>query len=290
MRTLVQKYPALLVAVFTLCWAVVEVIGPATSVSAYQVVWSRYGVHLAFMLLAFGPRYGTTLVRTPRIGSQVLSSLCMLGMPISFIWAMQRLPGRDVLPLLWLAPLFVVILSSVLTREERPNLWTWGAALAGFAGVLAIYQPDGGMLHLSAVLGVGTAFCLALYLIVVRSMRHERVWTKLFHTALWVFLVLSLVVWRVWQTPTLKGMVALVMIGLLGWLGLYALDTALELATPAALAPALYTQVVWEELLVFAHGGLPHTGRLLTGLLLVAVAAAATLFPRIRRLPAPQTT
>jgi drug/metabolite transporter (DMT)-like permease len=290
MRGLVRKYPALLVAVFTLCWAVVEVIGSAAGVSAYQVVWSRYAVHLAFMLLAFGPRYGTALVRTPRIGRQVLSSLCMLGMPVSFIWTMQRLPSRDAMPLLWLSPLFVVVLSSILTRDEGPGKRAWGAAFVGLVGVFAIYQPDGGMLHPSAVLGVATAFCLALYLIIVRSMRHELVWTKLFHTALWVFLVLGLVVSHVWRTPTVKGMLALVTIGLLGWLGLYALDTALELATPAELAPALYTQVVWEELLVFAHGGIPHTARLLTGLLLVAVAGASTFISHIRRLPAPQTT
>lgn len=273
----VRQHPAILVATFTLCWASVELVASAAGVSSYEVVWTRYGVHLAFMLLAFGPRKGAALVRTTRPASQIAASLLMLGMPLCFIWAMQRVPAHDTMSLLWLAPLLAITASLLLLREH-PSPWAWGAAVIGFIGILVIYAPDGSIVQPSALFGVMAALCLALYLVVVRSMRSEPVFTKLFHTALWVFAVLSLFIATVWKTPTIHGIIAMVIIGLLGWTGLYALDTALERSTPAKLAPALYSQVVWEELLTFVHGGVPHSVRLLGGVALVAMAALSTLF------------
>ena len=81
----VVRHPVVLVSVFTFGWAFVENFGSASGVSAYQVVWTRYGVHLALMALVFGPRHGTALVRTAEPAREMICSLLMLGMPLFFI-------------------------------------------------------------------------------------------------------------------------------------------------------------------------------------------------------------
>ena len=225
-----------------------EIVGPAAGVSAYQVVWTRYGVHLTFMLLLFGPRRGTELVRTRRLGSQIVASLLMLGMPLSFIWELQRMSVPDASVVFWIAPALIVLIS-ILTHKQYGGFATIAATLVGLLGAILICSPDASVFRRAAVLGVGMAGCFALYMVVVRSMQHEPIVTKLFHTALWVFLSLTIGLPMFWKTPTARGMLAMTAIGLLGWLGLLALDLAIEAMPIGLLAPVLYTQLVWDMLI-----------------------------------------
>ena len=55
-RQLLPDRPALGVGMFTLCWAMMEIIAPTTGVSPYQIVWTRYGVHLIVLALLVGRR------------------------------------------------------------------------------------------------------------------------------------------------------------------------------------------------------------------------------------------
>ena len=79
-------------------WAVVENLGGLVprGDSPVQTVWSRYLVHLLFMLIAFGPREGRALVRTRCFGLQVSRALLMVGMPACFIWGAILLPMQIV--------------------------------------------------------------------------------------------------------------------------------------------------------------------------------------------------
>jgi drug/metabolite transporter (DMT)-like permease len=267
------------VAAFTLCWAVVETIGPAAGVSAYQVVWTRYGVHLAFMLLVFGPRYGKDLVRTSHPGRQVVASLLMLGMPLCFIWGAQRMPVQDETAALWLAPVIVVGISGAIGWSYG-GLRTIVATAIGFAGAMLICAPDAGLFRRAACLGIGAALCLSLYMVVMRTMAHERIITKLLHTALWVWLVLTLGVPSFWTTPTVHGAIAMAAIGLLGWLGLLALDVAIAATPVGALAPILYTQLVWAVVLARLTGQVTLTAKEEGGIALVLIAGGLALFRR----------
>jgi len=172
----------------------------------------------------------------------------MLGMPLSFIWELQRMSVPDASVVFWIAPALIVLIS-IVARMQYGGLTTIGATLVGLVGAILICSPDAGVFRRAAVLGVGMAGCFALYMVVVRSMQHEPILTKLFHTALWVFLSLTIGLPMFWKTPTVRGMVAMIVIGLLGWLGLLALDLAIEVMPIGLLAPVLYTQLVWDMLI-----------------------------------------
>jgi drug/metabolite transporter (DMT)-like permease len=277
-KALIAKYPALPVAVFTLCWAIVEVLGSAANVSAYQVVWTRYGVHLAFMLLVFGPRHGSDLVRTARPGRQVFASLLMLGMALCFIWALQRMSMQDAFAALWLAPAMILVISAALRRPVG-GMRTVIATAVGLVGAILMCAPDAGVIRRATVLALGAALCLSLYTFVVRSMPRERIVTKLFHTALWVWVALTFALPTFWRRPTIRGMVAMSAIGLLGWIGLLALDLAIEATPVGALAPVLYTELVWAAAIAWFMGQpLGRRGEL--GAVLVVGAAVMALVRR----------
>lgn len=272
--------PGLLVMVFTFCWAAVELVGSATGVSAYQVVWTRYGIHLALIALLFGPRHGVKLVRTAEPLREVLCSLMMLGMPLCFIWALSRMVPGDALAVFWIAPVLIII-SSAAFGEQHAGGRTVIAGLAGLVGALLINRPDLGVLRPAAVLAFGMAICFALYVVEMRTIRRDPVLVKLSHTALWVFVALCFVQPFVWQTPTVRGLAAMATIGALGLVGLFALDSAIEAAPPAIIAPLFYTQLLWETLL-HSRLQLLHEPRQLAGTVLIVLAGVVALAWRAR--------
>ena len=265
--------PALLVSVFTCCWAVVELIGPATGVSAYQVVWTRYGVHLLLLTLLFGRSRGVSLVRTSQPVTEIICSLLMLGMPLCFIWALSRMSMSDALAVFWTAPLMIITITAVMGGEYG-GMRTIFACVAGLIGAVLICRPDFGVLRPAALLALGMAACFAFYVVGMGSLRGDPILVKLFHTGLWVFAALTLVQPFVWHTPSTRGLVAMIAIGALGWVGLYALDQAIEAASPALIAPVFYTQLAWETLLE-SREQLMHQPRALAGIIIVLAAASA---------------
>jgi drug/metabolite transporter (DMT)-like permease len=266
----IRFYAIAMMCASVFLWAAIETIGsyiPA-AYSPYQTVWALYATHLLFMMAVLGPRYQTKLVYTKRLGMQLLRSLLMLGMPVFFILAAQRMPLKDVLSIFWVSPMMVIAFSALL--GERVSLTYWAAVIGGFAGVLIVSRPDGGVLQL-AVLPLGMALCFSLYQVMTRMMRAEDTLPSLFYTAGGVFVLLSFGMPSFWQTPTLESALLMVSIGLVGFLGLFTLDKACEMAPASIVAPFAYTQPIWIIILSYLASG-QFPGRLaILGVLTIIV-------------------
>lgn len=274
---------ALFLAGFSALWAVGETAVPSSGVSLYQVVWTRYAVHLAALLILFAPRQGVAaLVRTPRLGRQIGRSLLMLGMPLSFIFGMSRMPHGNMLGVFWVAPILIVAFA-VVRRESFGGIATLASLAAGLLGAWLVLRPDRDILTVDAVFPMAMALCLALYVRVTGQMRHEAILPKLIHTALWVFIALGLALPFYWITPSASGWLSLVAIGLLGLVGLYLLDRAVDAERPAALAPVLYLTVVFDVLLRWGLRGTTPSRLGLLGILLIGLAVVPVLLGVGRR-------
>ena len=288
-RKLLAERPALGVGTFTLCWAIMEIIAPTTGLSPYEIVWTRYGIHLIVMALLVGRRQGLSLVKTRQPGREVLASLLMLGMPVCFVLAARRMPVQDTLAIFWTAPALILAFGAVLGQSfGGPR--TVIAVMLGLTGALLITKPDAHLVRPAAVFALGMSACFALYVVLMGTMSRDAIPTKLFHTALWVFVILTLDLPRFWHMPTARGFVGLGAIALLGLGGLYLLDAALETATPASIAPLLYTQVAWDATLHMARhfealGQLPDRATLV-GTAIVFAVAAPIVFRRRTTTPA----
>jgi drug/metabolite transporter (DMT)-like permease len=101
--------------------------------------------------------------------------------------------------------------------------------------------------------------------------------TRLFHTALWVFAALSLWVLPQWQPMSGKAWIALGFVGACGFLGLYALDTAVDAGPPEAIVAVLYMQPLLSAALELATRHDPLRRSALLGALLVMLAVFATV-------------
>jgi drug/metabolite transporter (DMT)-like permease len=140
-------------------------------------------------------------------------------------------------------------------------------------------RPDGGPIGWNALLPLGMGVCFAVYQILTRALRADSHSVRLFHTALWVFIALSCYVPFVWQTPSWRGCAVMGTIGLLGWVGLYALDLAVDAAPPAAYAGFAFLQLVWSALLESAVHGFAPAGVQVAGMLLIVATLACYGIP-----------
>lgn len=258
------------------CFSVVELTGTqlVRDVSPYQLVWTRYAVHLLFMVVVLGPRYKTRLVRTARLRLQITRSLTMLGMPLSFIIAVTAMPANDVWSVYWLSPLIALGFSVLILREAAGRLF-WAIGGLGFGAMLLIFRIDSGALSLASLFAVSMGACLSLHLTLSRILREDHPLTSLFHTALWVFISLSFVMPFVWKPPSLTSLVGMVIIGLVGALGLYALARSGELVPLPIVASFAYSEALWTLLLNLILFGILPGIRTIVG---VAVICGITLY------------
>jgi drug/metabolite transporter (DMT)-like permease len=221
-----------------------------------QVVWCRYAVHLATLVLLFGWHHPQRLWRTARPAYQLGRSMMMLIMPASFVLALSAgVVPSTTWAVFWLSPLFVVVIARGLLGE-RTSSRTWAAVVLGVAAVEAVLRPSLpsslGLLTLPAVMGLS----FGVYVVMTRSLATEETLANLFYTAFGVFLMLTPLMPVVWVTPTAHDALVLIAIGLLGLVVLLALDRSASLVPVSFTVPVLYLQVVSVAALDLVSGHL----------------------------------
>ena len=226
-------------ALFCVLFVVVEQLANFITVSAYQTVWTRYGVHLVVLALITARR-PSVLVTTRRPVLQIGCSLCMLGMPLGYIVAIEAGSMAAVNGVFWLSPLMALAVCA--WAGERVDRRLWLVSLGGWLSALLLThaRPPLGLRVLGGA-GVAAA-CFALYLVGMRLLAGETTASKLFYTAAGVFVVLSLVLGRFYRRPDAVSLLAMIAIGLSGLGALLALDRALELAPASVVAPMTFVQ------------------------------------------------
>lgn len=253
-----------------LCFSLVEITGThlISNISPIQIVWTRYAFHLLFMVVFLGPRYKTTLVRTSRLPVQIIRSLTMLAMPLCFILAASFMPIHDVWSLQWASPLMMLGLSTFVLHEPT-SFRQLVIAGFGYTGMLLALRTDAGILSPFALFALGAGASLSLHLMLSRMLRTDHPLSSLFHTALWVFIVLGFVIPFVWATPSLTSLLGMLLVGLVGALGLFALARSGELVPLPVVAVFAYTEAFWSLLLNALLFGMLPGKRAMVGVALI---------------------
>lgn len=273
-----SRYSMLLMIAFVALWAGVDAIALLLSrpYPPIQVVWTRYAVHLSFMLLVWGWREPLSLVATRRPVFQVARSLLMLIMPMAYILGVSRgMDSGTLLSFFWVAPLLVLAFA-VLFLHERVSSLMWVAGAVAALGAALLNNPHAPPSVRSLVWPLSMALAFSLYVVMTRSLRTESPRANMFYTALGVFLSVCPLMHSVWVTPTLHDFTVMAAIGLLGCAGLFCLDRLTDAAPVSDSAALMGTQVVFTLGTAAEFGRLHSTPELWTGLVLVAVAALLT--------------
>lgn len=104
----------------------------------------RYSGNLLLMVLILGPREGRRIAETQRTGLVIVRSVSLASASLCFGMALTFMPVAETTAINFLAPILVVSVAGHLLGE-RVGCIGWMAALLGFAGVLLIARPGGGL-------------------------------------------------------------------------------------------------------------------------------------------------
>lgn len=267
-----------------LCFSLLELVClPLVSgITLYQVVWSRYALHLLLMIVVLGPRYKTKIVRTHHLSLQIVRSLTMVAMPVCAILATQHMPSEDMWSVYWLSPLIMLGLSVFIMREPAGPI-RWVAALVGFVGMMLVLQPGPGIFSRALPLAIATGLAVSLHLMFSRILRDDNPLASLFHTALWVFVVMSFFVPVILVLPTLRAMFGVTVIAVVGLIALFALARSGELAPLPVVATFSYTEGIWRFFVNLLFFGLLPNSLALLGTLIIIVVTGYMLLHELRQ-------
>ncbi len=221
------------------------------------IVWARYFFHLVLVLIALGPRLGLGLVRTRRLGVQLVRGLMLAGSTLFFVFAIKQMPLAETSSITFIAPVLVTLMAAFFLKEKVDTA-RWLAVAGGFAGVLIIIRPGGGVFSWASLLPLCCATCFACYQILTRKLANlESPYTSIFYSGLVGSVLMSFTLPYVWVWPqSLIHGLLFIIIGIIGGLSHLILIKAYDYAPASRLAPFSYTQLIWVSLsgyLVFGH-------------------------------------
>ena len=213
------------------------------------IVWARYVFHLLLVVIALGPRLGLNLVRTRRLGAQLVRGLLLAGSTLFFVFGIKQLPLAETSSITFIAPVLVTLMAAFVLKE-KVELARWLAVAGGFIGVLIIIRPGSGVFTWASVLPLGSAACFACYQILTRKIANlESPYTSIFYAGLVGSVMMSFALPYVWTVPQNLGHGLLfIVIGIIGGASHLILIKAYDYAPASRLAPFSYTQLIWVML------------------------------------------
>lgn len=213
-------------------------------VPVLQIVWARmaFGAVLTapLALRAAGPRG----LWPERAGIHSLRAVLLILATFMFFAALKFLPIADALAVFFVQPLVVTALSPVILREHvGPR--RWAAVAVGFIGTLIIIRPGLQAFNPGTALAFGAGCALALYFLLTRRIAgRDAAMVTTFRTSLLGTLIVSALVWLVWQPPTPEQWALFVALGLISTLGHGLIVMAYDHAEASLLAPLAYTEMI----------------------------------------------
>ncbi len=268
----------LLTCVVALIFACMDSLAKALAVlhGVVLMTWMRYLVQAVLLGGWLWSRQGSAAFRLNCPQLQVVRGACQLGISLFFFSALRFLPIGEATAVQFIAPLLVILLAGPLLGE-RARAAQGIAVLIGFAGVLIIVRPGGGLLTLAMLLPLGSAFCHALYQLLTRRIAgRDSVLLSNFMSGVVGLTGMTPLLFFFWNgIPDATALLGMAALGAIAMGGHLLMTQAFHYSSPVLLAPFSYLQILFASVLgIFLFQHQPDVGSLVG----MAVIAAGGLF------------
>ncbi|MFD2056207.1 DMT family transporter [Mesorhizobium calcicola] len=163
------------------------------------------------------------------------------------VYAFTHIPLAEVYALIFLAPLLVTILSTVILKE-KVGPWRWLAVVAGFAGVMLVVRPGFRELNLGHLATFVNAFLAATSVTLMRSLAQQEKLTSMLGVLGLLFNGVGAATTS-FALPNVVQLVWLAMAGAFTAGGQFMQLLAAKYAPANRIAPTHYSQIVWAVVL-----------------------------------------
>lgn len=236
-------------ACFSIQDAIIKWLVPHYAV--FEILFVRSVLIIIIMAVATRGTAMIELVRSRNKPALLARGVLVLLAWSSYYTAARSLGLAELVTLYFAAPLFVVILSTVILKEKVTGA-RWIAVLVGLAGVILAANPGSGVALVPAMLALFAAFAWGWTNILVRILgRTEKTSTQVMAASIIFAVPCGLTMPWLWITPTPFDALLLAALAVFGGLGQYAVFESLRHAPASAVAPFEYSALVWAFILGF---------------------------------------
>jgi drug/metabolite transporter (DMT)-like permease len=208
---------------------------------------SWFGLPILCLFALRGGGLGRLKTRRPAV--HFARYLLVLGLSLSFFWALSQMKLVDAIAISFAAPVFITALSMPLLREPV-GLHRWLAVGAGFVGVLVMLRPGFGVFQWAALVVLLSVVFYALLMITTRAFKNtESSASLMLFPQLGMSLTGILLAPFFWVTPSLLDLALFALAGSFGSVGVICVTHAFRLAPAAVITPFEYSALIWATLL-----------------------------------------
>ncbi|NCP62355.1 MAG: DMT family transporter [Alphaproteobacteria bacterium] len=268
----------MILAMFIFAVVNVTVKGLASTYGVWQITFCRFFFVLFPVLYLLKKEGGKSALKPVKL--HLLAATGIIGSFAVFILFKAFQTGRlaDVTALAYSSILFVTALS-VPFLKEAVGWRRWAAVVVGFSGVLLMANPDMGF-QTGSLLAVCFAFMDAVIMILLRiSTRYNAIGTTVFYMALFAALTAFPFMLMEFSMPNNRTDFALLaFLGLGGGVGQIFLTRAYSIAPAVAVAPMIYTSMIWGALFGIFFFGESLTLPLVSGAVIVILCSIYIIY------------
>jgi drug/metabolite transporter (DMT)-like permease len=236
-------------ALYSCCDAIIKGLG--TGLSVYEIAF--FTTLFSLIPVYFTTPKGESWLTFYKLNNPWLVHLRGLSGVIgnlTIIYAFVSIPLAEAYSIAFLAPIFVVLISKTLLKEQV-SLHRWLILAASFVGVLIVVRPGFRELHLGHLSAVIAAGAGAVTTTVLRRVANQESRTSLIAMASLYILVLNGVMMLVTgslSAPSWQQWALLLVIGGLGGTGNMLFIAATRATEASQIAPLQYSQLFWALL------------------------------------------
>ena len=220
-----------------------------------QVVGLRQASTLLVLIpyMIFFSRW--SLLRVVDLRGQLMRGTLFIIGSMLIVWSLAELPLATAITMLYISPIFMVILSVPLLGE-RISRHRWVAVIGGFAGVLIIMRPGGAGFQWALMLPLLAAMVNALRDVLTRKLaRTETSISILFWSNIILMAGGFMTLPMGWAPVSAHDAFWFVAAGIFNGTAHFCIIDALRTGEASALAPIRYTALLWAALLGFVVWG-----------------------------------
>lgn len=272
------------------CFAVMDTtvryIGAYFSVAL--VLWTRYGLHAAIMMLWIVLSRQRSFRSANPMFQIARGALLAFSSAMAFA-ALRRMPVAEFTAIVMLTPVVATLVARVWLHERISPL-RWALVVGGFVGALIVIRPGSGIVGWAALLPLAAAFSNAAFQIMTsRFAPHEDPFTTNFYTgatgtAIATPILLASVADPLDTLIAAPGLQvgALIAVAALGTTGHLMLIMALGKAPASTLMPFQYTQLAIAALAGYIAFGVVPDGWGWIGMAVIGICGAASAWLNVR--------
>ncbi len=190
-----------------------------------------------------------TIAKTDKLPLHILRIILSIGAILCTYYAYRNLPIAYATSIGMSGPLFTAIFS-VIILKEKVGFINWLVIFLGYLGVIIVIRPVSFFLDLATASALLASLLSACVIILVKILsRYDSTATILFYAIIGIITITFLLNIRGWQGLSIKDLILLSFMGLLGVITQFCSFTALKYSNPSFIVPFEYTRILFAILI-----------------------------------------